>query len=160
MKFPILASRVLQPKPRAPLIRAVHARAGRADAHDDVSIDGFLRTLLVPLLGIALLVYLTSETMTRDATKKVTIAELSGRVRSEPAALRSILVMPGSDQIRADFANGDRLVAEYTAPTPSAELEPISALAGVRAFNWDETREWSVASLLPLALLFGLWLPG
>jgi ATP-dependent Zn protease len=129
-----------------------------------VNVGRFFSSSLFPLLVIAAVVWLATETIRSDAgpdRRHVSYGELVQRAQERPATIRRVEFVAAPQKVRVELADGSELEATY--PTDAAQLDFQKVLERER-IPFDARRGtsrawWSLlTSLLPFVLLFGFWI--
>ena len=124
----------------------------------------FFRSAFFPLLVIAALAWLASETLRGDDEKvqKATYSELQQRVEGNPRSIEKVTFDPKKNSIKAELT-GDAGAIKVNYPTDQSQ-ERFEQLLIANDVTFDSKGKGSsaiwvlVSTLLPFILLFGFWI--
>jgi cell division protease FtsH len=127
-------------------------------------VNRFFRSAFFPLLVIAALAWLASETLRGDDEKvqKETYSELQQRVEDSPRSIEKVTFDPKKNSIKAELT-GDAGVIKVNYPTDQSQ-EHFEQLLVANDVTFDSKGKGSsaiwvlVSTLLPFILLFGFWI--
>jgi cell division protease FtsH len=127
-------------------------------------VNRFFRSAFFPLLVIAALAWLASETLRGDDEKvqKETYSELQQRVEDSPRSIEKVTFDPKKNSIKAELT-GDSGVIKVNYPTDQSQ-EHFEQLLVANDVTFDSKGKGSsaiwvlVSTLLPFILLFGFWI--
>jgi cell division protease FtsH len=127
-------------------------------------VNRFFRSAFFPLLVIAALAWLASETLRGDDEKvqKATYSELQQRVEDNPRSIEKVTFDPKKNSIKAELT-GDAGAIKVNYPTDQSQ-ERFEQLLIANDVTFDSKGKGSsaiwvlVSTLLPFILLFGFWI--
>ena len=123
----------------------------------------FFRSALFPLIVIAAIVWLATQTLVTTGKKaeKTTFSAVINQAKSDPASIREVVFNPSKREIAVYGADGKKQVVHY--PSDQSQVQFQDTLQRQKiAFDSKGTGSspwWSIlTSLLPFVLLFGFWI--
>jgi cell division protease FtsH len=126
-------------------------------------LNRFFRSALFPLIVIAALVWLATQTLVSHGKKseRETYSQLIGTVQSDPQSLQQVIFNPNKREITATTVDNKKIVVHYPSDQSQAQFQTQLEKKGVK-FDSKGTGSspwWSIlTSLLPFVLLFGFWI--
>jgi cell division protease FtsH len=126
-------------------------------------LNRFFRSALFPLIVIAALVWLATQTLVghnKKATKATTSAVIQ-QVNSDASSIKQVVFNPNKREINVTLVNGSKETVHYASDQAQAQFQTLLQQKGV-TFDSKGTGSspwWSIlTSLLPFVLLFGFWI--
>jgi len=126
-------------------------------------VSRFFRSALFPLIVIAAIVWLATQTLVTTGKKaeKTTYSAVIQQAKTDPASMREVVFNPSKREITVYGADGKKQVVHY--PSDQSQVQFQNTLqANKIAFDSKGTGSspwWSIlTSLLPFVLLFGFWI--
>ena len=123
----------------------------------------FFRSALFPLIVIAAIVWLATQTLVTTGKKaeKTTYSAVINQAKTDPASIREVVFNPSKREIAVYGADGKKQVVHY--PSDQSQVQFQNTLQAQKiAFDSKGTGSspwWSIlTSLLPFVLLFGFWI--
>ncbi len=123
----------------------------------------FFRSALFPLIVIAAIVWLATQTLVTTGKKaeKTTYSAVINQAKNDPASIREVVFNPSKREISVYGADGKKQVVHY--PSDQSQVQFQNTLQKQKiAFDSKGTGSspwWSIlTSLLPFVLLFGFWI--
>jgi cell division protease FtsH len=126
-------------------------------------VNRFFRSAFFPLLVIAALAWLASQTLRGDHQKveKATYSQLRDRIINEPESIQKVVFVPRKRQIVADLQGDEKIKVNYPSDQSQVAFERlldehdvVYDSKGTGSSAW-----WALLStLLPFVLLFGFWI--
>ena len=123
----------------------------------------FFRSALFPLIVIAAIVWLATQTLVTTGKKaeKTTYSAVINQAKNDPASIREVVFNPSKREIAVYGADGKKQVVHY--PSDQSQVQFQDTLQKQKiAFDSKGTGSspwWSIlTSLLPFVLLFGFWI--
>jgi cell division protease FtsH len=126
-------------------------------------LNRFLRSALFPLIVIAALVWLATQTLVSRGKKatKVTTSAVIQQVQTNPGSIRSVVFNPNKREINVTLADGTKETVHYASDQSQNSFQQLLQQKQVM-FDSKGTGSspwWSIlTSLLPFVLLFGFWI--
>jgi cell division protease FtsH len=126
-------------------------------------LNRFFRSALFPLIVIAALVWLATQTLVSHGKKseRETYSQLIGTVQSDPQSLQQVIFNPNKREITATTVDNKKIVVHYPSDQSQAQFQTQLEKKGVK-FDSKGTGSspwWSIlTSQLPFVLLFGVWI--
>ncbi len=123
----------------------------------------FFRSALFPLIVIAALVWLATQTLVSRGKKpeKQTYSQLIQTVQTSPGQLAEVVFNPSKREIAATRVDNTKIVVHYPSDQSQAQFQTLLQKQKVK-FDSKGTGSspwWSIlTSLLPFVLLFGFWI--
>ncbi len=123
----------------------------------------FFRSALFPLIVIAALVWLATQTLVSHGKKtdRETYSQLIQTVQNDPQAIQSVVFNPNKREIAALTTESKKIVVHYPSDQSQAQFQTLLEKKNVK-FDSKGTGSspwWSIlTSLLPFVLLFGFWI--
>ncbi|MGZ4395508.1 MAG: ATP-dependent zinc metalloprotease FtsH, partial [Gaiellaceae bacterium] len=123
----------------------------------------FFRSALFPLIVIAAIVWLATQTLVTTGKKaeKTTYSAVINQAKTDPASIREIVFNPSKREIAVYGADGKKQVVHYPSDQSQVQFQDTLQKNHV-AFDSKGTGSspwWSIlTSLLPFVLLFGFWI--
>jgi len=126
-------------------------------------VSRFFRSALFPLIVIAAIVWLATQTLVTTGKKaeKTTYSAVINQAKNDPASIREVVFNPSKREISVYGADGKKQVVHY--PSDQSQVQFQNTLQKQKiAFDSKGTGSspwWSIlTSLLPFVLLFGFWI--
>jgi cell division protease FtsH len=126
-------------------------------------VSRFFRSALFPLIVIAAIVWLATQTLVTTGKKsaKTTFSAVIQQAKTDPASIREVVFNPSKRQITVYGADGKNQSVYY--PSDQSQVQFQDTLQKQKiAFDSKGTGSspwWSIlTSLLPFVLLFGFWI--
>ena len=123
----------------------------------------FFRSALFPLIVIAAIVWLATQTLVTTGKKaeKTTYSAVINQAKNDPASIREVVFNPSKREIAVYGADGKKQIVHY--PSDQSQVQFQDTLQKQKiAFDSKGTGSspwWSIlTSLLPFVLLFGFWI--
>jgi cell division protease FtsH len=123
----------------------------------------FFRSALFPLIVIAAIVWLATQTLVTSGKKstKTTYSAVIQQAKTDPASIREVVFNPSKREIAVYGADGKKQIVHY--PSDQSQVQFQDTLQKQKiAFDSKGTGSspwWSIlTSLLPFVLLFGFWI--
>jgi cell division protease FtsH len=126
-------------------------------------LNRFFRSALFPLIVIAALVWLATQTLVSHGKKaqKTTTAAVIQQVQSDPRSIKEVVFNPNKREINVTLVNGNKESVHYASDQSQAQFQQLLEKQKVD-FDSKGTGSspwWSIlTSLLPFVLLFGFWI--
>jgi cell division protease FtsH len=126
-------------------------------------LNRFFRSALFPLIVIAALVWLATQTLVSHGKKtdRETYSQLIQTVQNDPQAIQSVVFNPNKREIAALTTDSKKIVVHYPSDQSQAQFQTLLEKKNVK-FDSKGTGSspwWSIlTSLLPFVLLFGFWI--
>jgi len=126
-------------------------------------VSRFFRSALFPLIVIAAIVWLATQTLvtTGKKTTKTTYSAVIQQAKTDPASMKEVVFNPSKREITVYAADGTKQTVHY--PSDQSQVQFQNTLQknhvvfdskGTGSSPW-----WSIlTSLLPFVLLFGFWI--
>ena len=123
----------------------------------------FFRSALFPLIIIAALVWLASQTLGGHGQpqQKATLSQIIQRVSSDPQSIEQAVFVPSKQELDVTLrAGGKKIVVHYPGDQSQAQIQTLLLNKNV---TFDSKgiggSRWSIlTSLLPFVLLIGVWI--
>ena len=123
----------------------------------------FFRSALFPLIVIAAIVWLATQTLVTTGKKstKTTLSAVIQQAKTDPASMKEVVFNPSKREITVYAADGTKQTVHY--PSDQAQVQFQNTLQAHKiVFDSKGTGSspwWSIlTSLLPFVLLFGFWI--
>jgi cell division protease FtsH len=126
-------------------------------------VNRFFRSALFPLIVIAALVWLATQTLVSHGKKtaKETYSQLIQTVQNNPQQIQQVIFNPSKREVDATTVDGKKIVVHYPSDQSQAQFQTLLEKKHV-TFDSKGTGSspwWSIlTSLLPFVLLFGFWI--
>jgi cell division protease FtsH len=126
-------------------------------------LNRFFRSALFPLIVIAALVWLATQTLVSHGKKseKTTLSAVIQQVQTDPGSIKGVVFNPNKRSIDVTLVNGNKESVHYASDQSQAQFQSQLEKKGV-TFDSKGTGSspwWSIlTSLLPFVLLFGFWI--
>ncbi len=123
----------------------------------------FFRSALFPLIVIAALVWLATQTLVSRGKKSVaeTYSQLIQTVQTDPGSIAGIVFNPSKREITATTQDSKKIVVHYPSDQSQAQFQVLLQQKNVKfdSKGIGSSPWWSIlTSLLPFVLLFGFWI--
>jgi cell division protease FtsH len=126
-------------------------------------VSRFFRSALFPLIVIAAIVWLATQTLVTTGKKaeKTTYSAVIQQAKTDPASIREVVFNPSKREIAVYDADGKKQIVHYPSDQSQVQFQDTLQKNHV-AFDSKGTGSspwWSIlTSLLPFVLLFGFWI--
>jgi cell division protease FtsH len=126
-------------------------------------LNRFFRSALFPLIVIAAVVWLATQTLANrgEKTEKKTLAQARDIIQNQPKSIDTAVFDPNKQQLTLKLKNERKITVHYVSQESVPQLEQDLQSSRV---NYDSKKVGSSAwwtiltSLLPFVLLFGFWI--